>query len=42
MRFYCVELDWNFNSERLAYILIGCGLTVIQRDFCLATVAGVY
>ena len=36
MRFYCVELKWNFNSVRLAYILIKCGLTVIQRDFCRA------
>ena len=39
MRYYCIELDWNFDSTRLAYILIGCGLTVIQRSFCCATIA---
>lgn len=40
MRFYCVELNWNFNSAKLAYTLIGCGLTVIQRDFCVACIGG--
>lgn len=38
MRYYCVELNWNFNSTKLAYILIGCGLTIIHRDFCVAAV----
>lgn len=42
MRYYCVELDWNFNSMRLAYVLMELGLTVIQRGFCLATVGGAY
>lgn len=36
MRFYCVELNWNFNSVRLAYILEDLGLTVIRRDFVVA------
>lgn len=38
MRFYCVELDWNFNSAKMAYILMDCGLTVIRRDFCVAAI----
>lgn len=36
MRFYCVELNWNFNSVRLVYILQALNLTIIQRDFCVA------
>ena len=36
MRFYCVELNWNFNSIRLAYILESLDLTVIRRDFMVA------
>lgn len=40
MRYYCVELNWNFNSTKMAYILMDCGLTVIQRNFCIAYVGG--
>ena len=36
MRFYCVELKWNFDSAVMAYTLEALGLTVIQRDFCVA------
>lgn len=36
MRFYCIELNWNFNSVRLACILEDLGLTVIRRDFMVA------
>ena len=35
MRFYCVELKWNFDSVRMSYILESLGLTVIERGFCL-------
>ena len=31
MRFHCVELGWDFDSVRLAWTLVGCGLTVIER-----------
>lgn len=37
MRYYCVELDLNFNSVRLAYTLRELGLTIIQREFLIAT-----
>ena len=36
MAYYCVELNFNFNSQRLAYILIALGFTVICRSFEIA------
>ena len=36
MRFYCLELDFNFNSIRLAYILAGMGFTIYRRQFQIA------
>lgn len=33
MRFYCVEWNFNFNSEGMAVVLDRLGLTVIERDF---------
>lgn len=36
MRFYCVEINYNFNSVTLAYMFRDMGLTVIQRDCCRA------
>ena len=38
MRFYCVELKWNFDSIIMAYTLESLGLTVIRRDFYVAVV----
>lgn len=38
MRFYCVELNYNFNSLKLAYIFMSMGLTVIRREFCMAVI----
>ena len=32
MRFYCVELKWNFDSIKLAYTLQDLGLTVYQKQ----------
>ena len=36
MRFYCIELHWNFDSIILAYTLMELGLTVIERGICIA------
>lgn len=36
MRFHCVELHFNFDSVRLAYIFENLGLTVIERGYCMA------
>ena len=36
MRFYCVEINYNFNSVTLAYMFRDMGLTVIQRNCCKA------
>ena len=40
MRFYCLEINFNFNSVGLAYMFREMGLTVIQRDCCRASIGG--
>ena len=30
MKYFCTELNWTFYGDRLAWTLIGCGLTVIK------------
>ena len=32
MKYYCVEYGWTFDSDRLAWILKGCGLTIIRIE----------
>jgi hypothetical protein len=30
MKYYCPALNWSFDSDKLAYTLIGCGLKVYK------------
>jgi hypothetical protein len=30
MTYYCPALNWSFDSDKIMYLLIGCGLKVIR------------